>query len=242
MRFKENLGPHDDYEAIPEIPPIMIKWWQQRSFLQRLLVYAVTATLAFLLAAGVGAMTALLMQGDLSSLTKEEPGHKELSPSGQQGNAPHRQQADVEQAKAAPQQAQTTYVNRVGDIQSDSVKTFLDSHDKLLHYDALTADDIGKMQANQATLQELTDHVDNLNPPQKYKEQYKVFRLAVNELHESAQLAYTFADDPTVATQSGFEEYDRHVSQAAAYLKKSNEMLSRDYKTIEGVKRVSQSL
>jgi hypothetical protein len=218
----------------------MIKWWQQRSLLQRLLVYAVAATLAFLMAASVGAMTALLVQGDLSWFTKEEPRQKELSPSGQQGNTPHRQQADAEQERADAQQAQTTYVNRVGDIQSNSVETFLDSHDKLLHYDALTADDIGEMQANQATLQELSDQVDNLNPPQEYKEQYKVFRLAVNELHETTKLAYTFAADPTAATQSGFEGYDRRVNQAAAYLKKSNEMLGRDYKTIERVQGVGQ--
>jgi hypothetical protein len=228
----------------------MIKWWQQRSLIQRLLVCAVAATLAFLMAAGVGAMTALLVTGDLSRFTKEEPSQKELSPSGQQGNTPHRQQADAgrshqmkadaEQERADSQQAQTTYVNRVGDIQSKSVETFLDSHDKLLHYDALTADNIGEMQANQATLQELIDQVDNLNPPREYKEQYKVFRLAVNELHETTQLAYTFAADPTAATQSGFEGYDRRVNQAAAYLKKSNEMLGRDYKTIERVQRVSQ--
>jgi hypothetical protein len=202
------------------------------------------------MAAGVGAMTALLVTGDLSRFTKEEPSQKELSPSGQQGNTPHRQQADAgrshqmkadaEQERADSQQAQTTYVNRVGDIQSKSVVAFLDSHDKLLHYDALTADNIGEMQANQATLQELIDQVANLNPPREYKEQYKVFRLAVNELHDTTQLAYTFAADPTAATQSGFEGYDRHVNQAAAYLKKSNEMLGRDYKTIERVQRVSQ--
>lgn len=228
----------------------MIKWWQQRSLLERFLVYAGAATLAFLMAAGVGAMTALLVQGDLRWPIRDEPRQQELSPSGQQGDTPHRQQADAgrsqrgqadaEQEKAASQQARATYVNRVGDIQSNSMETFLDSHDKLLHYDALTADDIGKMQANQVTLQELIDHVDNLNPPQKYEEQYKVFRLAVNELHETTRLAYTFAADPTSATQSGFEEYDRHVNQAATYLKKSNEMLGRDYKTIERVQGVSQ--
>jgi hypothetical protein len=202
------------------------------------------------MAAGVGAITALLIQGDLRWPIREEPRQQELSPSGQQGDTLHREQADAgrsqrgkadaEQEKAASQQAQTTYVNRVGDIQSNSVETSLDSHDKLLHYDALTADDIEKMQANQATLQELIDHVDNLNPPQKYKEQYKVFRLAVNELHETTRLAYTFAADPTAATQSGFEEYDRHVNQAATYLKESNEMLGRDYKTIEKVQGISQ--
>jgi hypothetical protein len=95
------------------------------------------------------------------------------------------------------------------------------------------------MQANQATLQGFTDQVNNLNPPQKYREQYEMFRLGVSELHEAAQLAYTLAADPTAATQATFDEYDRHVNQAAAYLKKSDALLGRDYKTIEGVQRVS---
>ena len=64
---------------------------------------------------------------------------------------------------------------------------------------------------------------------------------AINEMHEAAQLAYTLAADPTSATQSGFEEYDHHVDKAAAGLKRSNETLDRDYKTIEGVQRVSPS-
>jgi hypothetical protein len=52
-------------------------------------------------------------------------------------------------------------------------------------------------------------------------------------------LAYALAADPTAATQSGFDEYDRQVNDAAARLLRSNEILGRDYKTIEGVQRVS---
>ena len=221
----------------------MIKWWQQRSLIQRLLVCAVAATLAFLMAAGVGAMTALLVTGDLSRFTKEEPSQKELgpsgqqgntshrqqadaekeepsqkelSPSGQQGNTSHRQQADAEQERADAQQAQTTYVNRVDDIQSNSVETFLDSHDKLLHYDALSADDVEEMKANLTALQEFANQAGDLNAPQKYREQNDVFLSAIDELHEAAQVAYALAADPTSATQSGFEEYDSHVEKAAS--------------------------
>lgn len=43
------------------------------------------------------------------------------------------------------------------------------------------------MQTNQAALQEFTDQVDGLNPPQKYEEHYEVFHLGINELHEAVQ-------------------------------------------------------
>jgi hypothetical protein len=58
--------------------------------------------------------------------------------------------------------------------------------------------------------------------------------LQATEAEKPARLTAT-----TAATQSGFDEYDRHVNQAATYLKKSNEMLGRDYKRIEGVQEVS---
>jgi hypothetical protein len=222
----------------------MIEWLRTRPLSLKVLIYIVAVMLAFAVAAGVGATTALMLRGDLSFPAKEEPG-----PSGQQGNTPQHQgavadrsqekESGVEQEEAASRQDEVEYASKVGDIQSKSVETFLDSHDRLLPYDALTSDDIEEMQANQATLQGFTDQVNNLNPPQKYREQYEMFRLGVSELHEAAQLAYTLAADPTAATQATFDEYDRHVNQAAAYLKKSDALLGRDYKTIEGVQRVS---
>lgn len=241
----------------PEASRSGIEWLRKRSLPIR--VYVAAAMLAFAVAAGVGATTALMVRGDLSL-----PASKEPRASGQQGNTPQRQGAVADRSqqkeageqpsasrpqeqkpaaqpaeKAASQQDEAEYVSKVGDIQSESVETFLDSHQKFMPYDALTADDIEEMQADQAALKGFADQVDGLDPPQKYREQYEVFRSAINELYEATKLAYELAADPTAASQSGFAEYDRHVSQAAAYLKKSNEMLGRDYKTIEGVRRVS---
>jgi Translation initiation factor IF-2, N-terminal region len=241
----------------PEASRSGIEWLRKRSLPIR--VYVAAAMLAFAVAAGVGATTALMVRGDLSL-----PASKEPRASGQQGNTPQRQGAVADRSqqkeageqpsasrpqeqkpaaqpaeKAASQQDEAEYVSKVGDIQSESVETFLDSHQKFMPYDALTADDIEEMQVDQATLKGFADQVDGLDPPQKHREQYEVFRSAINELYEATKLAYELAADPTAASQSGFAEYDRHVSQAAAYLKKSNEMLGRDYKTIEGVRRVS---
>lgn len=237
----------------------MTNWWHQRSLFTRLLVYAVAATLAFLMAASVGAMAALVVSGNLSWPKEEMARPEEPNPAGEQGNTPQRQQADADQPQQerqravrlqqekagaeheqeAAQQEETTYVHGVGEIQANSVKTFLDSHDKLLHYDALTADDVEKLQANQAALQVFTDQAGDLNAPQKYREQKEVFLSAINELHEAARLAYALAVDPTSATRSGFEEYDSHVDKAATLLQRSNKALHRDYKTIEGVQEVS---
>ncbi len=241
----------------PEASRSGIEWLRKRSLPIR--VYVAAAMLVFAVAAGVGATTALMVRGDLSL-----PASKEPRASGQQGNTPQRQGAVADRSqqkeageqpsasrpqeqkpaaqpaeKAASQQDEAEYVSKVGDIQSESVETFLDSHQKFMPYDALTADDIEEMRADQAALKGFADQVDGLDPPQKHREQYEVFRIAIKELYEATKLAYELAADPTAASQSGFAEYDRHVSQAAAYLKKSNEMLGRDYKTIEGVRRVS---
>jgi len=241
----------------------MIEWFKKRSLPTRILIYAAAALLAFAVAAGVGATTALMIQGDLNLPARKEPrlaGGQGKTPqrggadvdrsqqeeaAGRQGdavepkNTPRPQEAGVQQKDTASQKDEAQYVSRVGDIQANSVETFLASHGKILRYDALTAEDVEGMQANQAALQELTVQVEDLSPPQKYKEQYEVFRSAINELHEAAQLAYSLAADPTAATQAGFDEYDRHVNEAAAGLQRSNEILGRDNKKIEGVQRVS---
>jgi len=199
---------------------------------RRALVYILAAALAFAVAAGVGTIASLILQGNLSWLESEEP-----QSSDQQGNGPQRQgavadrsqqkEADAEQEEAASQQNEAEYISSVGDIQERSVETFLDSHDKLMRYDALTAADVEEMQANQAALQELTDQGDDLDPPKKYRAHYEVFLSAINALHEAAQLAYNLAADPIAATQAEFDKYDRHVNEAATGLQRSNEILGR---------------
>ncbi len=222
----------------------MSGWLRKRSLPARVLIYAAAALLAFAVAAGVGATTALMIRGDLSL-----PSMNDSEPAGEQGDAPqHRgaeadqsqqKEAGAEKAEAASQQKEAEYAARVGDIQADSVETFLDSHDNLLRYDALNADDVEEMHTNQATLKETTERVANLDPPQRHSEQYEIFRSAINELHLAAQLAYNLAADPISATQSEIDEYERHVNEAAADLKRSNELLGRNYKKIEGVQKVN---
>jgi hypothetical protein len=214
-------------------------------------VYAAAATLAFGMAASVGAVAALMVSGNLSLPAGERARSEEPSPEGEQGKSPQRQQAnadrshqanaDAKPGQVAPQDKQTTYVNEVGEIQAKSVEAFLDSHEKLLRYDALTSGDVEKMQANQAALHGFADQANDLRAPQKYTEQNDAFLSAIDELHQAAQLAYALAADPIAATQADFDDYDRLVNEAAAGLRQSNKILGKDFKTIEGVQGVSTS-
>jgi hypothetical protein len=208
--------------------PSTIQSPPKRLLARRVLLYILLAALILAVAAGMGAMVALIMRGDLGLPASEKPRQSEEQANAQQSE----KQGDSQLSEA-------DYIGEVGKIQSSSVETFLDSHDNLLRYDALTADDVEKMNANQTALQEYTDQVDDLDPPQKYEEQHETFSSAISELQEAAQQAYTLAADPTAASYSGFEEYDRHVNEAAASLERSNEILGRNYKTIGGARRVS---
>ena len=214
----------------------------------RVLVYVLVALLAFAVAAGVGAIAALMLGGELGSTAGEKSPPSEVQghaqPGERQGNARQGEEkagSRRNEKQNSTQQGGVDYVSEVGKLQSESVKAFLDSHDKLVHYDALTADDVEQMQANRATLQGLTERVGDLDPPQRYGEQYEVFRSAIDEMRETTQTAYALAADPTSATQSEFEEYDRHANEAAARLQRSNEILGRDFATFRGTQEVSPS-
>ena len=241
----------------------MSGWWNQRSLFTRLLLYALAAALVLVMAAGIGAVAALVVSGNVSWPTGERARPDGPSPAGEQGKIPQRQQADADrpqqehqkehtdrsqQEKAdarreqvASQDKQIPYVDAVGEIQADSVEAFLDSHEKLLRYDSLTSDDIEKMRANQAALQEFTDRASDLSAPQKFRDHKDTFLPAIDELHQAAQQAYALAADPISATQADFDDYDRLVKEAAADLQRSNEILGKNYKTIEGAQEVSIS-
>ncbi len=139
----------------------------------------------------------------------------------------------------AARRAEAEYVGTVGDIQSGAVETFLESHEKLSRYDALAADDVEEMETYEAALQELEDRAANLAPPQKYGEQHEVFASAIVELRAAAGLAHDMAADPVAAAELGFDEYDRRVERASDLLRRSNEMLGKDYEAIEDVRETS---
>jgi hypothetical protein len=208
----------------------------------------VAAILTFVMAAGIGVVAALVVSGNGSLPTGEKARPDESSPPGEPGKSTQHKQADADLAQqhsgakrgqATPQDKQTTYVDEVGEIQANSVDAFLESHKKLLRYDALTSGDVEKMKTNAASLKGLADQASALSAPPKYKEHKDVFLSAIDELHQATQLAYVLAADPISGTKADFDHYDHLVNEAAAGLQQSNEILGKDYKTIEGVRGVS---
>jgi hypothetical protein len=227
----------------------MSGWWNQRSLFTRLLVYGMAAALVLVMAAGIGAVAALVVGGNVSSPTVERTRPDESSPPGEQVETTQNEQTDADavqqqyssakREQTTPQDEQTTYVDEIGEIQANSVEAFLDSHEKLRRYDTLTSGDIEEMHTNQAALQGFIEQASDLNAPQKYREQKVVLLSAIDKLHQAAQLAYALAADPVSATQADFDDYDRYVDEAAAGLRRSNQLLGKDFEGIEGVREVT---
>ena len=97
------------------------------------------------------------------------PGGAEPQKAGGGENAPKQQgEAAAEQKIVASRQDEAEYVGTVGEIQARAVEVFLESHESLLRYDALTAADIREMQANRTALEKLNDRTGDLAPPRKY--------------------------------------------------------------------------
>jgi hypothetical protein len=135
--------------------------------------------------------------------------------------------------------SEAAYLEEVADIQNGSVEASLRSNNKLLRYDALTAEDVKELKANYVALENYARRVRDLAPSAEHEDQYKVFVLAIGELRDANELAYRLAADPSSVTQADFEAYDRHMDRATAYLRRSNEMLGEDYKTTGAARRIS---
>lgn len=242
----------------------MTHWVRGLSPPVRVLVYAAIAVLAFALAVGMGAMGALMLRGDVAGLLeRQEPrpqpadeqnvdraqqkdgaaedgaAERDGAAAGQTEVASRQGKAAADRSADASQRDETEYVDAVEDIQTNAVETFLNSHEKLLLYDALAADDVQEMGANENALQGMADRAADLAPPRKYEEQHEVFGSAIDELHEAARLAHGMAADPVAAVGLGFDEYDGHVTEASSLLRRSNELSGEDYESIEGVREVS---
>jgi hypothetical protein len=230
----------------------MRHWARAGSPLVRVLIYVVAATLAFALAVGVGAMVALTLRGDVGSPERRGPPpadeqrvdrtQQEDGAAEQTVVASRQDQAAADRSVGAAQRAEAEYADAVGDIQTGAVETFLNSHEKLLRYDALAAADVEEMEANETALKDMADRAANLDSPRKYGEQHEVFVSAIEELREAAGLAHGMAADPVAVTETAFDEYDGRVDEAVALLRRSNDLLGEDYEVPEGVREVSPDL
>jgi hypothetical protein len=146
---------------------------------------------------------------------------------------------DVAEKSASNGPSEAAYLDEVADIQNGSVEASLRSNNKLLRYDGLTAEDVDELKADYVALENYARRAMDLAPSAEHEDQHKVFVLAIGELRDANELAYRVAADPSSATQTDFEAYDRNVNRATAYLRRSNEMLGKDYKTFGAAQEIS---
>jgi hypothetical protein len=195
---------------------------------------AAIAAAVLAVAAGMGVVVALTLGAN-----EVQPEGAKTERTGQynpeQGGRPE----DVDEKTASDGPSEAAYLDEVADIQNGSVEASLRSNNKLLRYDGLTADDVEELKADYVALENYARRARDLAPSAEHEDQYKVFVLAINELRDANELAYRLAADPSSATQTDFEAYDRHVDRATAYLRRSNEMLGKDYKTIGAAHEIS---
>jgi hypothetical protein len=185
-------------------------------------------------AAGMGVVVALTLgtnEGSPEGTKTEQTG--QYNP--EQGGRP----MDVAEKSASTGPSEAAYLDEVADIQNGSVEASLRSNDKLLRYDTLTAEDVEELKADYVALENHARRARALAPSAKHEDQYRVFFLAISELRDANELAYRLAADPSSATQTDFEAYDRHMDRATAYLRRSNEMLGTDYKTTGAAQEIS---
>jgi hypothetical protein len=185
-------------------------------------------------AAGMGVMAALTLganEGQPEGAKSERA--EEANP--KQGGRPE----DVAEKAASDGSSEAAYLDEVADIQNGSVEASLRSNNKLLRYDGLTAEDVEELKADYVALENYARRARDLAPSAEHEDQYKVFVLAIKELRDANELAYRLAADPSSATQADFEAYDRHVNRATAYLRRSNEMLGKDYKMFGAAQEIS---
>src|SRR5215211_6838992 len=111
---------------MPEVLPSMSGWWNRRSLVTRLLMYAVAVLLAFVMAASVGPVAALVLSGNLSWLTGERSGPEEPGPAGEQGKSPQRQQVEAGRS----QQEHQEHTDRLQQDKADAKREKVASVDK----------------------------------------------------------------------------------------------------------------
>jgi hypothetical protein len=185
-------------------------------------------------AAGMGVVVALTLGGN-----EGPPERAQTEPARQYNPEQGGRAVDVAEKSASNGPSEAAYLDEVASIQNGSVEASLRSNNKLLRYDGLTAEDVEELKADYVALENYARRARDLAPSAEHEDQYKVFVLAISELRDANELAYRLAADPSAATQTDFDAYDRHVNRATAYLRRSNEMLGKDYKTFGAAQEIS---
>lgn len=117
------------------------------------------------------------------------------------------------------------YLNKVQETNVGAVEAFLKVDEEIRQFDSITPEDVEEIERNRREVSSNLDEIEGLDPPEEYREQYEMFRLAIVDLDEAAGLAYSMASDPDSIAPSTPDRYNFLLDRADSRLQQSDEIL-----------------
>ena len=117
------------------------------------------------------------------------------------------------------------YLSRVKETNVGAVEAFLKIDEEIRQFDSITPEDVEEMEKNRNEVSSNLDQIEELDPPEEYREQYELFHQAIADLDEAAGLAYFMASDPDSITPSTPDRYDLLLDRADFQLQQSDDIL-----------------
>lgn len=117
------------------------------------------------------------------------------------------------------------YLSKVKETNVGAVEAFLKVDEEIRQFDSITPENVEDMEANRNEVRNNLDQIEDLDPPEEYREQYELFHLAIVDLDEAAGLAYSMASNPDSISPSTPERYNFLLDRADSRLRQSDEIL-----------------
>lgn len=152
----------------------------------RVLVAALALVVLLVLLAGIPAL--------ISRTSERVSGFVE----GVEGTQPDLREPTTYTAEATADGGESTvppeteeYLSKVKETNVGAVEAFLKIDEEIRQLDSITPEDVEEMENNRKKVSSNLDEIEGLDPPEEYREQYELFRLAIVDLDEAAGLAYS---------------------------------------------------
>jgi hypothetical protein len=187
----------------------------------KLLVAALVLVALLVLLAGIPALisrTSDRVSGFVEGVEGTQPDLRETT-------TPYTAEATDDGGEPAVSPETEEYLSKVKETNVGAVEAFLKVDEEIRQFDSITADDVEEMEENRKEVSSNLDEIEQLEPPEEYREQYELFHLAIVDLDEAAGLAYSMASDPDSIAPSTPERYNFLLDRADSRLQQSDEIL-----------------
>lgn len=134
-------------------------------------------------------------------------------------------EATTDGGKPAVSPETEEYLSKVKETNVGAVEAFLKVDEEIRQLDSITPEDVEEMEKNRNEVSSNLDEIEELEPPEGYREQYELFHLAIVDLDEAAGLAYSMASDPDSIAPATPDRYNFLLDRANSRLQQSDEIL-----------------